>query len=309
MRMHLRAAWIALVLVMMVTYGGSAAPKNVILGVSLPASDNPFFVRMRTGVEEAVQRLGVQARIIIANENQAKQLSDVEDLIQSGVDALIFVPVDTEAAVPLVEQAVAAKIPVIDLNRRVNSDKYTIRIGSDDVQVGAKIAEFIVSKLNGKGNIVMLRGQAGASVCIQREQGFMSVIQKYPGIKVLANMTCKHQRAEGMRIMEDLLQAHPDIDAVYCINDEVALGALGAVEAAKRTGILITGIDANKDALAAIRDKRLALTVAQKPTLMGRLGVEYAMKILAGEKVPKEVVTDVVLVTQENIDTVDLSGN
>jgi ribose transport system substrate-binding protein len=309
MRKHLRLVMVFATLALVAVGVPSSAAKSTLIGVSLPASDNPFFVRMRTGVEEAAAQAGVEVRILIANENQAKQLSDVEDLIQSRVDALVFVPVDTQAAVPLVEQAVAAKIPVIDLNRRVNSDKYTVRIGSDDVQVGAKIAQYIVDKLGGRGNIVMLRGQAGASVCIQREQGFMSVIEQYPEIKILANMTSKHQRAEGMRIMEDLLQAHPKIDAIYCINDEVALGALGAVEAARRKGILITGIDANKDAVAAVAEGRLALTVGQKPVLMGRLGIEYALKILAGESVPKEIVTDVVMVTPENAAIVDLSGN
>lgn len=309
MRKHSRLVMLLIALALVTVGMPSNAAKSTVIGVSLPASDNPFFVRMRTGVEEAAAQAGVEVRILIANENQAKQLSDVEDLIQSRVDALVFVPVDTQAAVPLVEQAVAAKIPVIDLNRRVNSDKYTVRIGSDDVQVGAKIAQYIVDRLGGRGNVVMLRGQAGASVCIQREQGFMSVIEQYPKIKILANMTSKHQRAEGMRIMEDLLQAHPEIDAVYCINDEVALGALGAVESARRKGILITGIDANKDAVAAVAEGRLALTVGQKPVLMGRLGIEYALKILAGESIPKEIVTDVVMVTPENAATVDLSGN
>jgi ribose transport system substrate-binding protein len=285
------------------------AQKKLKIGVSLPAADNPFFVRMREGVEDAVKKYNVDARIFVAGENQAKQLSDCEDLIQSKVDALVFVPVDTQAAVPIVENAVAAGIPVIDLNRRVQSDKYMVRIGSDDVQVGVRIGEFLVKKLNGKGNLVMLRGKAGASVANQREEGLISVINKHPGIKVIAKMANEHQRAEGLRIMEDLLQTHPKIDAAYCINDEVALGAVGAIEAAKRKGILVTGIDANKDGLQAVREGRMALTIAQKPRLMGRLGIEYALKVIKGEKIPKEVVTDIVVITPDNISTVDLSGN
>jgi len=285
------------------------AQQKVKIGISLPAADNPFFVRMRSGIEEAAKKHNVEYRLFIAGENQAKQLADCEDLIQSKVDALVFVPVDTQASVPIVEQAVAAKIPVIDLNRRVQSDKYTVRIGSDDVQVGVRIGEFLTKKLNGKGNIVLLRGKAGASVTNQREEGLMSVLAKNPGMKVIARMASEHQRAEGMRFMEDILQAHPKIDAVYCLNDEIALGAVGAIEAAKRKGILVTGIDANKDALQAVRDGKLAATVAQRPVLMGRLGVEYALKVVKGEKIPKEVVTDIVLITTDNINTVDLSGN
>jgi ribose transport system substrate-binding protein len=285
------------------------AQKKTRIGVSLPAADNPFFVRMREGVEEAAKKYNVEARIFLAGENQAKQLSDCEDLIQSKVDVLVFVPVDTQAAVPIVELAVAAGIPVVDLNRRVQSDKYMVRIGSDDVQVGVRIGEFLAKKLNGKGDLVMLRGKAGASVANQREEGLLSVITKYPGIKVLSKMANEHQRAEGMRIMEDLLQTHPKIDAVYCINDEVALGAVGAIEAAKRKGILVTGIDANKDGIEAVRQGRMALTVAQRPRLMGKLGIEYALKIINGEKIPKEVVTDIVVITPDNINSVDLSGN
>ncbi|NPV69943.1 MAG: substrate-binding domain-containing protein [Firmicutes bacterium] len=304
--------------------GGSSAPapqspppkapeapqkKEVVLGVSLPSSDNPFFVRMRNGIEDAAKKAGVTAKVLLAQENQSKQLSDIEDLIQSKVDAIIFVPVDVAAAVPAVEAAVKAKIPVIDLNRRVNSDKYITRIGSDDVQVGAKIAEYICRKLNGKGQIVLLRGQAGASVAEQRREGFMNTLKKYPDIKILADMTCKHQRAEGLRIMEDLLQAHKTIDAVYCINDEVALGAMGAITAAKRQGIIVTGIDANPDALQAIKDGKITLTVAQKPVLMGRLGVESALNVIKGEKIDKEIVTDIVMIDKENVSTVDLTGN
>ena len=192
---------------------------------------------------------------------------------------------------------------------RVQGDKFTVRIGSDDVQVGVRIGEFLVKELNGKGNIVLLRGKAGASVTNQREEGITSVIAKNPGTKVIAKMASEHQRAEGMRFMEDLLQAHPKIDAVYCLNDEIALGAVGAIEAAKRKGILVTGVDANKDALQAVRDGKLAATVAQRPVLMGKPGVEYALKAIKGEKFPKEVVTDIVLITTDNINTVDLSGN
>ena len=201
------------------------------------------------------------------------------------------------------EQAVAMKIPVIDLNRRVNSPKYNVRIGSDDVQVGFKIGDYLAKKLNGKGNIIMLIGQAGASVVIQREEGFMSAISKYPDIKVLAKYNLKHTRAEGMRVMEDMLQAYSKIDAVYCINDEVALGAMAAIEAAKRTGMLISGIDCNSDALQAIKDGKLTLSVAQQPTLMGKMGVEYALKVLNGETIPHEIVTDVILVDKSTVNT------
>ena len=275
----------------------------------MPAADNPFFVRMRNGVEAAAKEYGVTVKITIANENQAKQMSDVEDLLQSGINALIFVPVDTAAAVPLVEQAVAMKIPVIDLNRRVNSPKYTVRIGSDDVQVGYKIGEYFAKKLNGKGNLIMLIGQAGASVVIQREEGFMQAISKFPEIKILAKYNLKHTRAEGMRVMEDMLQAHSKIDAVYCINDEVALGAMAAIEASKRTGIMISGIDCNPDALAAIKQGKITFSVAQQPTLMGKLGVQYALKAINGETIPHEVVTDVILVDKDNVNTVDLVNN
>jgi len=288
------------------------AAQKVKIGVSLPSADNPFFVRMRQGIEEAAAKYNVDARITVAAaplESQAKQLADCEDMIQSKVDALVFVPVDTQAAVPIVESAVAAGIPVIDLNRRVQSDKYKVRIGSDDVQVGERIGEFLVKKLKGKGNLVLLRGKAGASVCNQRVEGLKSVTVKYPGIKIIAEMAHEHQRAEGLRIMEDVLQAHQDIDAVFCINDEVALGAIGAIEASRRKGILVTGIDANKDGLQAVRAGRMALTCAQKPVLMGKLGVEYALKAINGEKFEKEIVTDIVLITPDNIDTVDLSGN
>jgi ribose transport system substrate-binding protein len=191
--------WLALSLLFLLLFGltDAFAQKKVKIGVSLPAADNPFFVRMRSGIEEAAKKYNVEYRLFLAGENQAKQLADCEDLIQSKVDALVFVPVDTQASVPIVEQAVAAGIPVIDLNRRVQSDKFTVRIGSDDVQVGVRIGEFLVKKLNGKGNIVLLRGKAGASVTNQREEGITSVIAKNPGMKVIAKMASEHQRAEG----------------------------------------------------------------------------------------------------------------
>jgi len=167
------------------------------------------------------------------------------------------------------------------------------------VVIGMLGAEWIASQLGGKGNVVVLEGIPGAASSEDRKKGAAEVFPKYSGIKIVSQQTAEYDRAKALHVMENILQAQPEIDAVYCFNDEMALGALSAVKAAKRTGIMITGMDANKDAVESVKKGELTMTISLPPYDIGRLGVIYGKWLMTGEmSVPVKSVMPVSFITK-----------
>jgi ABC-type sugar transport system substrate-binding protein len=226
-------------------------------------------------------------------------------MVAQGFDAIIFSPVDVDAMAVAVEQAVQAGVPVFGVNTRVNSDKLTSYIGSNDVTAGEFEMNFIAEKIGGKGNIVIMEGPIGSSAQVQRREGIHNVLAKYPDIKVLAEKTANWSRAEGLALMENWLQTFEgQIDAVVGQNDEMALGALQALEGkglTDRDDIPVVGVDAISDALQAVKDGRLNATVFQDAKGQGAQSVEVAVKYLKGEPIEKEYWIPFQLVTAENV--------
>ncbi|MDM7320760.1 MAG: substrate-binding domain-containing protein [Fervidobacterium sp.] len=179
------------------------------------------------------------------------------------------------------EAANKAKIPVITVDRAAAGGQVVVHIASDNVAGGAMAAKFIAEQLKGKGKVVMLVGIPGTSAARDRGTGFKTELKKYPGIQLVAEQVANFNRTEGMRVMENILQAYPDIDAVFAQNDEMALGAIEAIRAAKKLGkIIVVGFDAIPDALEAVKKGEMAATVAQQPYLMGQLAVQKAYEYL-----------------------------
>jgi ribose transport system substrate-binding protein len=158
--------------------------------------------------------------------------------------------------------------------------------------------EYVAKLIGGKGRVVELEGIPGTSAARDRGKGFNEVMKKYPGIEVVARQEAGFDRAKGLTVMENILQAQPKIDAVFAHNDEMALGALKAISASGRAGIRIVGFDAVDDAVKAVKEGKLAATVAQKPAEMGRLAVEYGLKVLDKEKLNDYIPVDLALVTK-----------
>ncbi|GAB6158142.1 ribose ABC transporter substrate-binding protein RbsB [Desulfotomaculum varum] len=272
--------------------------KQLTIGIALSTLNNPFFVDMKDGAQAAADKIGAKLVVMDAQDDASKQVSQVEDLIQQKVDVILLNPTDSDGLVTAVKDANKANIPVITLDRSVNGGTVVSHIASDNVAGGKMAANFIVEQLKGKGKVVELEGIAGTSAARDRGQGFHEVMDKQTDIKVVAKQPADFDRSKGMSVMENILQSQPEINAVFAHNDEMALGALQAIEAAKKQ-ILVVGFDGNADAVKAVNDGKMAATVAQQPKLIGELGVQVAEKVKKGEKVEAQIPAELKLITKQ----------
>lgn len=258
---------------------------NMKIGVSLSTLNNPFFVSIREGIEEGA---GDDAETVIsdAQNDSSTQSNQVEDLITQGVDLIIINPVDSTAIASSVEKANEANIPVICVDRGTDSGEIVSFIASNNVEGGKLAGEYILEKVGENAEVVQLEGIPGASSTRERGEGFKEATDGK--IDLVASQTANFDRAEGLTVMENLLQAHPDVKAVFCQNDEMALGASEAIKTSGKD-IVVVGFDGNEDAISAVEDGSLSATVAQKPKEMGKLAIETAIKYLKGETVEEQV--------------------
>ena len=270
---------------------------NGTIGLSVSTQNNPFFVSLVEGAEKQAATLGVKITVADAGDDAAKQTSDIEDLVASGISVLIVNPVDSDAVTGAVEFAKSKGVKVISVDRAVNGTEIDCQIASDNV-LGAELAtQFIVDTLGEGAVVAELEGVTGASAAIDRSAGFHNIADAK--LEVVARQTANFARAEGMSVMENMLQANPDIQAVFAANDEMALGAMEAISGAGKD-IMVVGFDATDDAIASIKAGQMAGTIAQQPDLIGSTAVEYALKLIAGEGIPKSVPVEVTLITADN---------
>lgn len=274
------------------------------IGLVISTLDNPFFVTLRDGAQQKADELGYELIVLDSQNDSAKEYSNVQDVLQQGISLLLINPVDSDAVANAVKLANDADIPVITLDRGANGGEVVTHIASDNVAGGKMAGEYIVQQLGGEGKVVQLEGIPGASSARDRGTGFMEAIEGTE-IELVASQPADFDRTKGMTVMQNILQAQPEIDAIFAQNDEMALGAIQAIESAGRQGIMVVGFDAIDDALQAIKDGKMAATVAQQPDRIGSLGVEYADKVLKGEEVPTYVPVDLKLITKDNVDTLD----
>ncbi|WP_459848977.1 ribose ABC transporter substrate-binding protein RbsB [Fusibacter bizertensis] len=266
------------------------------IGLVISTLNNPFFVTLKEGAEEKANEMGAELTVLDSQNDPSKELSNVEDLITQGVDMILINPTDSDAVVSAIKAANAASIPVITLDRGANDGDVVTHIASDNVAGGKMAGQFIIDTLGGKGNVVELEGIAGTSAARDRGQGFNDAIATSE-IKVVANQVADFDRTKGLSVMENILQAQPEIDAVFAHNDEMALGALKAIQTSGRD-IIVVGFDATDDAVKAVKDGDMAATVAQQPALIGSLGVESAMNYLGGATLDAYIPVDLMLITE-----------
>ncbi len=278
--------------------GQKEVEEGITLGLSLSTLNNPFFVTLKEGAEEKAAELGVKLIIVDSQDDPAREATNIEDLIQKQVDALLINPTDADAVVPSVKKANGAGIPVFTIDRGAAGGNIVSHIASDNVAGGKMAGEYLVKILGGKGKVVELEGIAGTSAARDRGKGFNEVVAANPDVEIVARQTANFNRAEGLNVFENILQAHPEIDGVFAHNDEMILGAIQAAEAAGRDDkILFVGFDAVDDAVRAVKEKKLAATVAQQPSQMGILGVQFATDYLNGKTVEKYIPVPLALVT------------
>lgn len=265
-------------------FAASASAERI--GLVISTQNNPFFVTLKEGAEAKAKELGHDLIVLDSQDNPAKELGNVEDLLVKGVDVLLINPTDSDAVVSSVKAANRSKIPVVTLDRAANGGEVVAHVASDNVLGGEMAGNFIVEKLGGKGKVVELEGIPGTTAARDRGTGFNKAAAGK--LEVVAKQAADFDRTKGLNVMENILQAQPEIQAVFAHNDEMALGALKAIEASGRD-IFVVGFDATDDAVAAVKEGKLAATVAQKPAEIGAIGVEVADKIVKKQAVEKNV--------------------
>jgi ribose transport system substrate-binding protein len=290
----------------------TAAPAKTKPRVALVLKtlNNPFFIDMEKGAREAAARLDVEL-VVQAAEREVdvdKQMQIIENLIQTGVDALCITPSGSKEVVPAIAKANAAKIPVVIVDTRVDEKaaaeagiKLDGFVGSDNYEGGKVAGEYLIKVTGGKAHVGLLEGIPGHETGDSRLKGFHDAVKDSPGIKVVASQTANWERDQGFTVFQNMLQAHPDIDALFACSDMMALGAVEAIAAAGKTGkIKVVGFDAVDDARKAIESGTILGSVAQFPSEMGRLAVEDAVKLVrGGEKPPAEQKVRIELVTKK----------
>ena len=272
---------------------GGEASGDYTIGFSVSTLNNPFFVTLNEGAEAKAEELGATLTVVDAQDNASKQASDVEDLIQQGVDLIMINPVDSEAVAAAVESANAANIPVITVDRSAASGEVVSHIASDNAAGGEMAGEHLVSIVGEGAQVAELEGVPGSSAARERGEGFNNVAAD--SLEVVAKQTANFNRSEGLSVMENILQANPDITGVFAHNDEMALGALEAIEASGKD-IAVVGFDANEDAVKAVEEGRLDGTIAQKPDMIGEVAIETAVQSLGGEEVEASIPVELELV-------------
>lgn len=285
--------------------------KSYTIGVLEPNMAIPHFVAQAYGFVDEAEKLGMKVIMYDAGEhkNVAKQVSQMEDLIANKVDVICIVPGTTVTAMAQIDQAVAAGIPVVNVNIMSENQKVLGRIRSDDYEQGRLQGEFIVKALKGKGNVVMMNGVSGNSAFINRAKGFQEYVAKYPDIKILSEQWTPNATDRGLKLMEDWSQTFPKIDAVFSGADRLAIGAAQALRAqGKKPGdVVITTVDYNDDTERFVREGWISAAMAQSPVLMGRWGVRVALAALQKQPIPEKLFTPNFVMTKDNADTVDLT--
>jgi len=285
---------IAIVGLLCAATGVARAADKIALVVS--TLDNPFFVTLADGAKAKAKALGLDLVVVDSENDPAKELSNVEDVLDQNVKVLLLNPVDSDAARAAVRAANIGKVPVITLDRAAKGAKVICHIASDNVGGGKLAGELIVKQLGGHGNVAELEGQPGTDAARDRSNGFREAIAGSPGIKLVASQPANFDRTQGLNVMENILQAHPDIDAVFAANDEMALGATKAIQAGGRK-IAVVGFDGTRDGIAAVKNGSMYATIAQQPALIGSLGVEQASNVISGHQVPASIPVPLKVIT------------
>lgn len=275
---------------------------KVVIGVSMLSMQNEFIVNISDEMQKRAQELGADLIIVDAERSPLKQVEQIESFIAQKVDVIILNPCEYEASSPAVSKAVAANIPIVNVNSATKIQP-TAFVGSNDIESGKIAMKFIAEKLDGTGNVVMIQGLNGQAAQIQREQGAQEVLKEFPNLKLLAQQTAEWDRSKSMNLMQNWIQSYgTKINAVFAQNDEMGLGALKALQdAGMKDKVIVVSIDAIADALQAVNKGNLDATIFQDARKQGAGAVEAAIRIAKGEQVDKELLIPFQLVTQENI--------
>lgn len=270
---------------------------------------NPVWLKAQEGAMAAAKDFGIDLEVVapVKSNNNDEQIALAEQVIAQKKDILIMTPADSKGIVPAMEEVNAAGIPIINLNTKINNDAGTLKIETfvvaDNTICGTLCAEELVRLAGEEGEAIILEGPSGGQVTIDLSNAAQAVFAKYPNIKVVDIQDAKFDRSTGFTTTQNLLQAHPDLKIIFSCNDEMALGAVEALkEANKLDQVFVGGIDGNSDAMAAIKEGTMEVTVYKNFYLQAYTAVEAAAKYLNGDKLDELIKIDLAAVTKDNVD-------
>ncbi|MCW9716914.1 ribose ABC transporter substrate-binding protein RbsB [Avibacterium sp. 21-599] len=273
----------------------SAMAKETI-ALAISTLDNPFFVTLKEGAQKEADKLGYNLVVLDSQNDPAKELANVEDVTVRGAKVLLINPTDSTAVASAVRMANQKNIPVITLDRGAAQGKVVSHIASDNIAGGKMAGDFIAQKLGDNAKVIQLEGIAGTSAARERGEGFKQAVEAHH-FALLASQPADFDRTKGLNVMENLLTAQPNVQAVFAQNDEMALGAIRATQAANKP-LLIVGFDGTDDGIKAVKSGKLAATIAQQPDLIGALGVQTADKVIKGETVETQIPVPLKVISQ-----------
>jgi len=287
-------------------YPGAVGKKATMI---LKDLTNPVWLEAAEGGKAAAAEFGMELEVVapIESNNNEEQIALVQQVIAQKKDILIMCPADSTGIVPAIEEVNAAGIPVINLNTKINTDSGTVHyetfVVADNTICGTLCAEELVRLAGEEGEAIILEGPSGGQVTIDLSNAAQAVFAKYPNIKLVDIQNAKFDRATAFNTTQNLLQAHPNLKIIFSCNDEMALGAVEALkEAGKLDQVVVGGIDGNQDALKAIKEGTMEVTVYKNFWLQAYTATEAAAKFLDGQKLDEKILVDLEAVTAANVD-------
>jgi len=274
------------------------------IAVVVSTLNNPWFVVLAETAKGRAQELGYEATVFDSQNDTAKETSNFEDLIAAGYKAILFNPTDADASIANVRMAKEAGVPVFCIDREINAnDAAASQILSDSYSGCVDLGKYFVDTVGENGNYVELMGLVGDNNTRNRSQGFHSVVDRYPGLKMVAQQSADFDRTKALDVMESILQANPDVDAVFCANDAMAMGAYQALVAAgKDKDVKVFGFDGADDVVKLIAEGKIVATGMQFPKTMAKTAAEYADQWLKGKReFQQKLPVAVELVTKDNV--------
>jgi ABC-type sugar transport system substrate-binding protein len=279
-------------------------PEKPSIAIVVSTLNNPWFVVLADAAKQRAEELGYRATVFDSQNNTDKEAAHFESIIAGGYKAILFNPTDADGSISNVRRAKTAELPVFCIDREINAnDVATSQILSDSYSGCVALGQYFVEQVGEKGQYAELLGILGDNNTHNRSKGFHSVVDRYPELKMVAQQTAGFDRTMGLEVMETILQAHPDINAVFCGNDAMAMGAYQAIMAAgKADKIKVFGFDGADDVLRLIAEQKIAATGMQFPKTMARTGVDFADQWIKGKRdFAQKVPVAVELVTAANI--------
>ncbi len=276
---------------------GTSALAQEKIALVVSTLNNPFFVTLKDGAVDKAKALGYELVVLDSQNNPAKELANVEDILVKGTKVLLINPTDSDAVGNAVLAANRAGVPVITLDRASAKGEVASHIASDNIAGGKTAGDFIVEKIGSDAKVIQLQGIVGTSASRERGEGFKQS-QAANGFEIIAAQPADFDRAKGMNVMQNLLTANPNVQAVFAENDEMALGAVRAIRSAGKDNVLVVGFDGTDDAIKAVERGQMAATIAQQPDLIGAKGVEAAELIIKGETPDANIPVELKVITK-----------